>query len=390
MGRAGIVVTMRVALIAESFLPQTNGVVRSVLRVLEHLHTRGDQALVIAPADPAGVPMIMSGAPVITVPSVPLPIYPEVRVSGGPFAQVMPLLRDFRPDVVHLASPFMLGWRGVLAAQALDVPTVAIYQTDVPGMAARSGFLLAERLLWRRIREIHSRSTLTLAPSSASITALTAQGIDRLRLWRRGVDSRQFRPERRDHQLRQQLAPNGERVIGFVGRLAAEKQLDDLVVLRDLPDTRMVIIGDGPERRRLAAVLPDATFTGLLHGDDLARAVASLDVLVAPGESETFCQVVQEAMASGVPVVAPAAGGPLDLIDHSRTGWLYPPGELAIMRDRVRDLIGDDAKRAAFGRAARASVLDKGWRPVCSELVGYYAEAVELHAMSVRRSAHGR
>ena len=132
-------------------------------------------------------------------------------------------------------------------------------------------------------------------------------------------------------------------------------------MLRDLPSCRLVIIGDGPERRRLATVLPEAIFTGMLHGDDLARTVASLDVLVTPGESETFCQVVQEAMASGVPVVAPAAGGPLDLIDHSRTGWLYPPGQLMIMRDRVRDLVGDEAKREAFGRAARASVLHRGW-----------------------------
>lgn len=377
---------MRVALIAESFLPQTNGVVHSVLRVLEHLQARGDEAVVIAPADPAGVPLMVSGAPVITLPSLPLPIYRQLRIAGGPVGPVAASLRQFRPDVVHLASPFMLGWRGVLAAHAIDVPTIGVYQTDVPGMAARTGFRQAEWLLWRRIRDIHTRATITLAPSSASITALTAQGIDRVRLWRRGVDSSRFRPDRRDHDLRQQLAPGGERLIGFVGRLSTEKQIDDLAVLLDLPDCRLVIIGDGPDRRRLESVLPGAVFTGMLHGDDLARTVASLDVVVAPGEAETFCQVVQEAMACGVPVVAPAAGGPLDLIDHSRTGWLYPPGELTTLRDRVRDLIGDDAKRAAFGRAARASVLRRGWRPICSELVGYYTEAIELHTTSLPRS----
>ena len=156
----------------------------------------------IAPADPAGVPMIMSGAPVITVPSLPLPIYPEVRIAGGPAAPVASLLRDFAPDVVHLASPFVLGWRGVLAAQAVGLPTVAVYQTDVPGLAVRSGFRLGERLLRRRIRDLHSRSTLTLAPSSASVTALEAEGVERIRLWRRGVDSRRFRLELRDHELR--------------------------------------------------------------------------------------------------------------------------------------------------------------------------------------------
>ena len=167
--------------------------------------------------------------------------------------------------------------------------------------------------------------------------------------------------------------------MGYVGRLAPEKSVGDLVALQDQPDVRLVVVGDGPERARLEALLPRAHFTGMLHGDDLARVVASLDLLVSTSETETFCQVVQEGMASGLPVVASGVGGPLDLVDHSRTGWLYRPGDLDAMAAHVRDLVGDDAKRAAFGRAARRSILSRGWASVCSELVGHYAAAVDSH-----------
>lgn len=371
--------SMKVAIVTESFLPQTNGVVNSVLRVLEHLADRGIETQVIAPHDPAGQPTEVAGAEVVGIPSWAFPGYPDVRVATGRHELLERSLASFRPDVVHLASPYVLGWRGVRAANALGIPSVAVYQTDVPSFATRYGFSWAHRLLASRVRDIHSAATLTLAPSTASIDALSALGVHRVKLWRRGVDSARFRPSLRDDLLRDRLAPDGQKLVGFVGRLAREKQAHDLAALNDLPGTRLVVVGDGPERRRLERLLPDAHFTGMLHGNALPTAMASLDVLVHTGEAETFCQVIQEGMASGVPVVSVRAGGPIDLVDHSRTGWLYSPGNLAGMVDRVRDLTGDEFKRQAFGRAARASVVDRSWRSICSELIGHYSTAIEAH-----------
>lgn len=372
---------MKVAMVAESFLPQTNGVVHSVLRVLDHLTERGIEAVVIAPDAPADQvqPREVAGAPVIGLPSWSFPGYPDVRVATGRTEQLAHILTDFGPDVVHLASPYVLGWRAARAANELDVPAVAVYQTDVPSFAVRYGLPWAQRLLSTRVRDIHSAATLTLAPSTASMTDLENLGVERVRLWRRGVDSSRFTPDLRNNALRGRLASNGEKLVGFVGRLAREKQVHDLAVLNNLPGTRLVIVGDGPERAKLERLLPGAHFTGMLHGDDLAVTVASLDVVVHAGESETFCQVIQEAMASGVPVVAVAAGGPIDLVDHSRTGWLYRPGDLRGLQAAVRDLTGDEAKRQAFGRAARQSVVLRGWRPICNELIGHYSSAIELH-----------
>jgi phosphatidylinositol alpha 1,6-mannosyltransferase len=370
---------MKVAIVTESFLPQTNGVVHSVLRVLDHLAERGIEAKVIAPHDPAGQPAEVAGAEIVGIPSWAFPGYPDVRVATGRNEHVEQTLASFQPDVVHLASPYVLGWRGVRAANALGIPTVAVYQTDVPSFAVRYGFPWAHRLLSTRVRDIHSAATLNLAPSRASIDVLTGLGVERVRTWRRGVDSERFDPRWRDEALRAQLGPGGDKLVGFVGRLAREKQVQDLTALATLPSVRLVIVGDGPERPRLERLLPDAHFTGLLHGKELATVMASLDVLVHTGESETFCQVIQEGLASGVPVVSVRSGGPIDLVDHSRTGWLYPPGDLATMVDRVRDLTGDELKRQAFGRAARASVANRSWRSICGELIGHYSTAIEHH-----------
>ncbi len=362
---------------AETFLPQMNGVVGSVLQMLAQLRAHGHETLVIAPRghdepDPAR----LHDAGLALLRSVALPGYPEVRLTAASAGRLEAILREFRPDVVHLASPFVLGWQALRAADRLGIPTVAVYQTDIPGYAARYGLPATAPALTRHLARIHHRATLTLAPSSASIAELRELGVERLRLWARGVDGERFHPDRRDEALRRELAPGGERLVGYVGRLAPEKQVEDLRVLAGVPGSRLVIVGDGPSRATLERLLPGAAFLDFRAGDELARIVASLDLFVHPGENETFCQTVQEALASGVPVVATGRGGPLDLVQSSRTGWLYRPGQLDELRDRVRDLLGDDAKRRAFAVAARASVAHRTWARLGEELVGHYRDAV--------------
>ena len=198
-------------------------------------------------------------------------------------------------------------------------------------------------------------------------------------MWRRGVDTERFAPDRRSEAWRREVAPNGEIIVGYVGRLAPEKQVEDLRAIADLPGVRLVIVGDGPDRSALQRMLPDAHFAGFLGGDDLAVAMAGFDVFVHPGESETFCQTIQEAMASGVPVVATGAGGPLDLVRSSVDGWLYRPGDLAELRSRVLDLTGDDAKRGAFSVGAREAVAGRGWDRLGDELIEHYEEVAERY-----------
>ncbi|GAB3624362.1 glycosyltransferase family 1 protein [Mariniluteicoccus endophyticus] len=378
---------MRVAIVTESFLPQVNGVTHSVLRVLEHLRAEGHEALVIAPSHAGQAPREYEGFPVVGVPSLALPGYAQVRVGTQPQWRFERTFADFRPDIVHVAAPFSIGERALQAARSMNIPTVAIYQTEIPTYAKAYGFPQAEPLLWKWVRNVHQLATMTLAPSTFARQQLVSVGVQRVGLWGRGVDSVRFDPAKRDESLRAELAPNGEKLIGYVGRLAFEKRVEDLQALADLPGTRTVVVGDGPRRHELEAFLPHATFLGQLTGDDLPRALASMDVFVHPGEMETFCQSIQEALASGVPAIAPARGGPIDLIDSSHTGWLYAPGDLASMRGHVRDLLGDDYKRHQFSLRARDAVEHRTWSFMCERLVDYYVEAIEVVANERSRVA---
>ncbi|MDR2930264.1 MAG: glycosyltransferase family 1 protein [Propionibacteriaceae bacterium] len=367
---------MRVAIATESFLPQINGVTNSVMRVAEHLRDHGHQAIIIAPSDDA-VPASYAGFPVHTIPSIAMPMYQDVRLGLTPSFVIERILTDFAPDVVHVAAPFLIGSTALLAAAQFSIPSVAIYQTDIPSYAARYGLALMESVAWTRVRDIHALANLTLAPSTYACEQLRHHGVARVKLWGRGVDTTRFSPDNRDPDLHAQWAGDGA-VIGYMGRLAPEKQVDDLSVLADLDHTKVVIIGGGPSHKALRAALPFAEFLGKLTGPDLARAVASMDVFVHPGELETFGQAIQEALASGVPVVAPAKGGPVDLIRSGQWGFLYQPGDLTSMRRDVDKLATDTALRRQMSLAAREFTLTRTWPEVCAVLMDYYREAIAM------------
>jgi phosphatidylinositol alpha 1,6-mannosyltransferase len=373
---------MRVVIVTESFPPDVNGVAHCALQTARHLVDRGHHPLVVAPATSAGPGAdAESPCPVIRVPSLPLPGYPQVRVAL-PSRRVAAAITEHRADIVHLASPFILGVRGMAAAARLGIPAVAVYQTDLAGYA-RTYVGAGEATAWRRIRSVHAAADRTLAPSSAALGDLEAHGVPRVRLWPRGVDTERFRPEYRDEALRRELAPNGELIVGYVGRLAPEKQIELLAGTCGLPGVRVVVVGDGPSRPHLDEALPGAVFLGRRTGDELARIFASLDIFVHTGPFETFCQTVQEAMASGVPVVAPAAGGPLDLVAHGRTGFLFPPRDEAAVTDAVRTLASDPALRAEYGSAARAMVEGRTWAAVGDQLIAHYGDILAARKVVV-------
>ena len=372
---------MRVAIVAESFLPNVNGVTNSVLRVLEHLRCTGHEALVIAPDTPRGEPAADKIYEGVRVHRVPSRMFPKITSLplGVPRPRMVSVLRGFDPDVVHLASPALLGWGGMLAARHLGVPTVAVFQTDVAGFAESYGMGFASRAAWAWTRMVHTRADRTLAPSAAAMENLTAHRIPRVHKWARGVDITGFAPSARDENLRSLWSPQGKPIVGFVGRLAPEKHVERLAALSERDDLQVVVVGDGVDRAKLETTLPSAVFTGALYGGELAAAYASMDVFVHPGEHETFCQAVQEAMASGLPAIAPNAGGPRDLVMPYRTGLLLSVDEFeAKLPAAVDHLI---AERQRYSVAARRSVLTRTWPAICDELLGHYDEVIGLRRL---------
>jgi len=355
---------MRIAIITESFPPDVNGVANCVVRVAENLVRKGHHPLVIAP-ESAHDTTDADGRlpyPVERVPSVPVPGYPTFRL-GLPTPKTRRAITRHGTEIVHLASPVALGAWGSRVARAVDLPMVAVYQTDLPNYA-RAYHLGRPTVAfaWRWLRDIHNTAGRTLAPSSVTAADLRAHGLERVELWGRGVDAERFHPAARDEALRAEIAPGGEMIVGYVGRLAAEKRVD------------------------LLAALPTATFLGMRHGQDLARIYASLDVFVHTGPFETFGQTIQEAAASGLPVVAPAAGGPVDLVADGVTGYLVPPGDPGALTAAVGKLAADPALRAQFSQAARRRVLGRTWSALTDELLDHY-EAVIDDAAPVARLA---
>jgi len=364
---------MRIAISAESFLPRVNGVSNSVLRIIRHLEDNGHEAMIFAQG---GGPSEVSNTPIFRTPAIAISSVAQVDLSRAPIRILKRELTKFQPDIVHLASPFLLGDQMGKAAKSLGIPTLAVYQTDVAGFANFYGFAPVALLFENWLRKIHSRADLNLAPSTHAKSYLNKLGIENVELWGRGVDTEQFNPSHRSDLMRKSWGADSQSlVIGYVGRLAPEKRVESLRLINQNQINRkikIVIIGDGPSRPTLEALLPEAHFAGHLSGKELGAALASMDLLITPGENETFCQVIQEAMASAVPVVAPAIGGPRDLVRDGESGLLYSPGDAAGMVESVNKILNEEQLRITLGRSSRAIVEAKTWPKVCDKLLGHY------------------
>jgi phosphatidylinositol alpha 1,6-mannosyltransferase len=363
---------LRVAIVTESFLPQINGVTNSVIRVLETLKQREHEAIVIAPTSPS--PKFL-GFDVVQVPNLPLLQF----AVGVPAPAVSRALEAFRPDVIHVAAPFLLGAQAIGWGQRNNVPTVAIYQTDVAGYLERYNLAFAKGVMERLVVAIHQNASLNLAPTSQSAQYLRGIGVPRVETWGRGVDLDLFSPRNKASEeslrLRREVSPTDRPIIGFVGRLANEKQVERMVELFGL-DADFLVVGDGPERARLEALFGQrARFTGSLSGLELANAYAAMDLFVHYGEEETFGQTIQEAKATGLCVIAPAVGGPINLIEHGVSGYLVPKGQSFV--PQVQTLLSNPQLRSAISTQAQLSVQGKSWETNNAKLLGYYAQATK-------------
>jgi phosphatidylinositol alpha 1,6-mannosyltransferase len=366
---------MKVAIVTESFLPSINGVTNSVLRVIDTLLQEGHELLVIAPTSEGpsyrGVPVIKS---------------PAVVLSGFPVAIPTPLisaaLDRFGPDVIHVAAPFWLGGEAIAYGHRRGIPTVAIYQTDVAGYMKRYGLDFATTIVDAITAGIHKLATLNLAPTQDGVDRLQSLGISRVAVWGRGVDLELFSPGRRTtsavEELRRAWAPHGERIVGYVGRLAPEKQVGRLIELCGIPGSRIVIVGDGPDRQELEDRFTGypVIFTGRLSGDDLANAYAAMDVFVHAGTEETFGQTIQEAHASGLPVIAPSIGGQRHLIREGINGYLVDHTRWGAFREKVHALVDDEVLRRTMSREAYLAVAEKSWENNNQALLKHYASVL--------------
>jgi phosphatidylinositol alpha 1,6-mannosyltransferase len=369
---------MRIAIVTESFLPSINGVTNSVIQAQKSLQSFGHETLFIAP-EALGTPREFEGSRVIGLPAI------NVKKSlsvAFPSAIIDRILRDFAPDIVHLASPAIMGAFAQRVAQRRGFPTVAVYQTDYVGFSDHYRLSFAKSAINQLMRNIHGNAQLNLAPSKFATDTLASLGITNVARWGRGVDLELFHPSKR----KSDLYPSHKRVIGFVGRLAPEKGIHRLQQLDSRPDIQLVIIGEGPELASLKQQLPHAIFTGKKSGDELAQHYASLDCFVHTGEHETFCQAAQEALASGIPVIAPTKGAVKEFVLDGLNGITVdmsdPFGLSAITEETWQFLTHADTRISA-----RNSVQDRSWANINRELETHYFRVVDSHLEALGKRA---
>ena len=378
------VTDLRVALFTGNYNYVRDGANQALNRLVGYLLRRGAAVRIYSPtvADPAFPP----NGEVVHIPAVPIPGRPEYKLPLGLPKRVRRDIARFAPNLVHVASPDMLGHRAVTLARRMDVPVVASVHTRFETYLRYYGFALLEPLLLAALRRFYRRCDALFAPSESMARLLREQRMNfDVGIWTRGIDRQVFNPGRRDLAWRRSLGIADEvPVIGFVGRLVMEKGLDiyaetiERLAAHGIRH-KVLVVGEGPAREWFEQRLPDACFAGFQEGPELGRAVASMDVLFNPSVTETFGNVTLEAMASGLPVVAAIATGSESLVVHDETGKLIRAGACDEMAEALAYYCTDAAARRSAGEAGERASRRYGWDEVNQELVDGYLRIVRQH-----------
>ncbi len=377
---------MRIAIVSETWLPQINGVSRTLNQLAHYLAACGDQLLLLTPRYRQEL-TLPAGSEAECFPALPLPFYPEVLLPVVTPLRLRHRLAAFVPDLVHIATEGPLGWAALRAARRLGLPVVSSYHTNFAQYLASYRLGALETVAWGYLRKFHNRTDLTLCPTPSIGHLLAGRGFANLDIWPRGVDATQFHPRHRDHGLRRSLGiGEDEVVILYTGRLAAEKNLAMLFAAcrRLSGKVRLLVVGDGPLRGELEReALPGAIFCGYRQGEDLARHFASADLFAFPSLSETFGNVVLEALASGLPTAAFAVPGPQDIVLSGETGILVRECSAPALAAALQLLVDDDDLRRRWGRAARLYAENQRWEDICRGVREHYRR---LHGSQTGRT----
>ena len=374
---------MKIAFFTETFLPKVDGIVTRLTKTIEFLTKNGDEVIVFCPE---GCPDSYKGATIVGVAAMPLPLYPELKL-GLPGPAVSDKLEEFKPDLVHVVNPAVLGLGGIWLAKTNNIPLIASYHTHLPKYLEHYGMGMLEPLLWELLKAAHNQALLNLCTSTAMVNELEDKGIQRTALWQRGVDTENFRPELRSEKMREKLFgkyQNTDSLLIYVGRLSAEKQIERIKpVLDNIPGACLALVGDGPYRSQLEKIFENTktNFIGYLSGEELASAYASGDIFLFPSSTETLGLVLLEAMAAGCPVIGANKGGIPDIINNGINGCLYNPdekdnGERSLI-EATKKILADKNKKEAMRKEARKEAEQWDWNQATLQLQKYYSETLE-------------
>lgn len=371
---------MRIAIFTDTYAPEINGVARTLKRLTAFLQQKHIAYQVYAPQSPHDR---QSHPHEVRLPSLPFLLYPELRMALPNYIQLQRSFLAFRPTLIHVVTPFNLGLLGLRLGKKHRLPLVASYHTNFDQYLHYYNLQFLENLLWKYMRWFHRPFHSVFVPSISTREKLLEQGVhQQIKLWSRGVDATRYSPVHRSNDLRQKLAPGANQLILYVGRLAPEKDVEvALNSFHALPETlkkdsHLIVAGDGPLYQTLTEKPhPQVTYTGFVEGQRLAELYASCDVFLFPSPSETFGNVVLEAMASGLPVIGAEAGGVKHLIQQQETGLLCPPGDVQAFTVALTSLLVSQEQRMRMSIQARNYARKQSWDQIMEQLLHDYLEA---------------
>lgn len=375
---------LHVAVVTETFPPEVNGVAMTIGRMVAGLVARGHRVSLVRPRQSASDSREADcGLETMLVRGLPIPGYPMLKFGIPAPIALRRKWRDDRPDVVQIVTEGPLGASALSAARALDIPVVTEFHTNFDSYSRHYGLGWLELFVRRHLRRLHNRGDLTLVPSHQLASDLAINGYRNVRLVARGVDTALFNPARRNQALRTEwgVAPD-QLVVLHVGRLAPEKNLRLVfsafkTIRQFVPDARLVLVGDGPARRHLEAAHPGHIFAGMRHGEDLAAHYASGDLFLFPSLTETYGNVVLEAMASGLPVVSFRLAAAAELIRHGHSGMLAPAGDNAAFTRGALDVATHPELRRQLASRAADAVSKHAWERIVEHLEVVLREGIQ-------------
>ena len=374
---------MRIALFTETFLPKVDGIVTRLRHTVEQLQRMGDQVLVISPD---GGLTEYKGAKIYGVSGFAMPLYPELKMAL-PRPAIGEAVTQFKPDIIHVVNPAVLGLAGIFYSKTLNIPLIASYHTHIPEYLQHYGLGMLEGLVWELLKAGHNQAQLNLCTSTAMVQALTEHGIERVDLWQRGVDTEMFQPHMASREMRSRLSQGNpdSPLLLYVGRLSAEKEIEQIKpVLDSIPNARLALVGDGPHRQALEKHFEGtaAYFVGYLQGLELGAAFASADAFVFPSRTETLGLVLLEAMAAGCPVVAARSGGIPDIVEDGVNGFLFDPtdGQGAIAA--TQRLLANPQEQEMLRQNARREAECWSWSAATQQLHNYYQAVIDSQVYS--------
>lgn len=361
---------MKIAMVTETFLPNTDGIVTRLCETIKWLQKQGHQVLIIAPD--LGVTEY-EGAKVEGIPARSFFLYKEKKLSM-PNKKVGKLLEEFNPDIVHVINPAVLGVAGIHYGR--KYPLVASYHTRIPQYADYYRVPFLKPALWWYFRTLHNRADLNLCTSQTINDELNEKRFKHVKLWTRGVAVEKFGPKHFSLEMRDKLSHNmpNKKLLLYVGRLAAEKEIEKIKsVLTSSDQFCLAIVGDGPSRNALEKHFEgtNTVFTGFLHGEELAQAYASSDCFIFPSTTETLGLVILEAMASGLPVIAARSGPTCEQIEDGVTGLLYDADDDSSFAQTVLKL-KDEMLTKRMSKEAYTVGQNFGWAKPSQQLLGFY------------------